>query len=197
MVCPLLLLLLLTSLLVAFFFVPSPPLPLTHQEYIVRKAEKWRGERGERRKVAVYDHVWTPDETDAAAEVVRSKQSMGDVGNGSQRRSKRKGSHRGKAQFNGSGGRRMSADDAMAALRRNTGDEVTTHVAIHTVSLDGSTEVYRQFLRLPDGAVVEVFGTISGSLDRRVQKSEPSNIFFLCVCVFVRACVFCSLLFSL
>jgi len=34
--------------------------------------------------------------------------------------------------------------------------EITTHVAIHTVHLDGLRELYRHFLRLPDGAVVEV-----------------------------------------
>lgn len=34
--------------------------------------------------------------------------------------------------------------------------EITTHVAIHTMHLDGLRELYRHFLRLPDGAVVEV-----------------------------------------
>ena len=34
--------------------------------------------------------------------------------------------------------------------------EITTHVSIHTVHLDGLRELYRHWLRLPDGAVVEV-----------------------------------------
>ena len=34
--------------------------------------------------------------------------------------------------------------------------EVTTHVSVHTVHLDGLRELYRHFLRLPDGAIVEV-----------------------------------------
>ena len=34
--------------------------------------------------------------------------------------------------------------------------EVTTHVAIHTLHLDGLRELFRHFLRLPDGAIVEV-----------------------------------------
>jgi hypothetical protein len=34
--------------------------------------------------------------------------------------------------------------------------EITTHVSIHTIHLDGLRELYRHFLRLPDGAVVEV-----------------------------------------
>lgn len=38
--------------------------------------------------------------------------------------------------------------------------EVTTHVSIHTLSLDGTREMYRHFLRLPDGAIVELFGTV-------------------------------------
>ena len=38
--------------------------------------------------------------------------------------------------------------------------EITTHVSIHTIHLDGLRELYRQFLRLPDGAVVEVWSHI-------------------------------------
>jgi len=34
--------------------------------------------------------------------------------------------------------------------------EVTTHLAIHTLHLDGLRELHRHFLRLPDGAIVEV-----------------------------------------
>ena len=35
-------------------------------------------------------------------------------------------------------------------------EEITTHVSVHTVHLDGLRELYRHFLRLPDGAIVEV-----------------------------------------
>ncbi|KAL4616859.1 hypothetical protein GN956_G21705 [Arapaima gigas] len=44
------------------FFVPQD-LEVSNQElnYIVKKAEQWRGYSGERRKVAVYDYVWTED----------------------------------------------------------------------------------------------------------------------------------------
>ena len=34
--------------------------------------------------------------------------------------------------------------------------EITTHVSIHTLHLDGLRELYRHFLRLPDGTIVEV-----------------------------------------
>lgn len=34
--------------------------------------------------------------------------------------------------------------------------EITTHMSIHTLHLDGLRELYRHFLRLPDGAIVEV-----------------------------------------
>ena len=34
--------------------------------------------------------------------------------------------------------------------------EITTHVSIHSLHLDGLRELYRHFLRLPDGAIVEV-----------------------------------------
>ena len=38
--------------------------------------------------------------------------------------------------------------------------EITTHIAIHTLHLDGLRELYRHFLRLPDGALVEVMTEI-------------------------------------
>lgn len=39
--------------------------------------------------------------------------------------------------------------------------EITTHVSLHTLHLDGLRELYRHFLKLPDGAIVEVFGEMS------------------------------------
>merc|ERR1712066_273682 len=46
-----------------------------------------------------------------------------------------------------------------------TGDkEITTHTAIYTLHLDGLRELYRQFLRLPDGALVEIFGDIATAM---------------------------------
>ncbi|KAK3743337.1 hypothetical protein QZH41_013912, partial [Actinostola sp. cb2023] len=43
------------------------------------------------------------------------------------------------------------------AKQKKTGHrEITTHVSIHTLHLDGLRELYRHFLRLPDGAIVEV-----------------------------------------
>ncbi|XP_051050346.1 uncharacterized protein LOC127229305, partial [Phodopus roborovskii] len=38
---------------------------------------------------------------------------------------------------------------------------VTSHISIYTVYPSGFQELYRHFLRLPDGAIVEVFGDIS------------------------------------
>ncbi|CAK6951893.1 uncharacterized protein LOC128382338 [Scomber scombrus] len=45
------------------YFLPQD-LELSNQElsYIVKKAEQWRGFNGERRKVAVYDHIWTAED---------------------------------------------------------------------------------------------------------------------------------------
>ncbi|KAK6299737.1 hypothetical protein J4Q44_G00297700 [Coregonus suidteri] len=44
------------------FFVPRD-LEVSNQEldYIIQKAEQWRGFNGERRKVAVYDYIWTEE----------------------------------------------------------------------------------------------------------------------------------------
>ncbi|XP_078490654.1 uncharacterized protein LOC100184102 [Ciona intestinalis] len=92
------------------FFVPYD-LELSNQElsFIVKKAEQWRGEDGERRKVTVYDYIWSEEIDPMKGEKV---------------------------------------------------EEVTTHIAIHTLHLDGLREIYRHFLRLPDGAIVEVFGEL-------------------------------------
>ena len=45
------------------FFLPYD-LEMSNQElnHICRHAEQWRGEEGERRKVAVYDYVWEEEE---------------------------------------------------------------------------------------------------------------------------------------
>ena len=45
------------------FFLPYD-LEVSNEElnFICRKAEQWRGEEGERRKVAVYDYVWEQEE---------------------------------------------------------------------------------------------------------------------------------------
>ena len=34
--------------------------------------------------------------------------------------------------------------------------DITTHISIHTLHLDGLRELYRHFLRLSDGAILEV-----------------------------------------
>ncbi|KAM4718248.1 uncharacterized protein ofcc1 [Anableps anableps] len=46
------------------YFLPED-LELSNQElsYIVKKAEQWRGSNGERRKVAVYDSIWTAEDS--------------------------------------------------------------------------------------------------------------------------------------
>ncbi len=51
-------------------------------------------------------------------------------------------------------------------LTKDAKKEITTHVAIHTLHLDGLRELHRHFLRLPDGAIIEVIyysnlGTVS------------------------------------
>ncbi|XP_007899094.2 uncharacterized protein ofcc1 [Callorhinchus milii] len=41
--------------------------------------------------------------------------------------------------------------------------EITTHVSIYIIHLSGLRELHRHFLRLPDGAIIEVFGDISST----------------------------------
>ncbi|XP_074656241.1 uncharacterized protein LOC141909627 [Tubulanus polymorphus] len=52
-------------------------------------------------------------------------------------------------------------ESVTSSEQRNTKQETTTHVSIHTIHLDGLRELYRHFLRLPDGAIVEVFGEMA------------------------------------
>ncbi|XP_041361349.1 uncharacterized protein LOC121377431 [Gigantopelta aegis] len=116
------------------FFIPYD-LELSNQElsHICRKAEQWRGEEGERRKVAIYDYIWEEEEVE---------ESIWDE-NGEEIQHKQQGRK-----------------------------EITTHVSIHTLHLDGLRELYRHFLRLPDGAIVEVFGDMSvPGMDRDVKKA--------------------------
>nr|XP_048286288.1 uncharacterized protein LOC125397828 [Myodes glareolus] len=47
---------------------------------------------------------------------------------------------------------------------------VTSHISVYTVYPSGFQELYRHFLRLPDGAIIEVFGDISA------LKFVPSKI---------------------
>ncbi|XP_048879811.1 uncharacterized protein ofcc1 [Brienomyrus brachyistius] len=109
------------------FFVPQD-LEVTNQElsYIVKKAEQWRGFNGERRKVAVYDYVWTDDPS--------------------------------------------STDPVGGNVL--VGGETSTHVSIYTLHLSSFRELYRQFLRQPDGAIMEVLSD-SGCL-------EPRNGMVIC-----------------
>ncbi|XP_038052469.1 uncharacterized protein LOC119725181 [Patiria miniata] len=97
------------------FFLPYD-LEISNQElaYICKKAEQWRGEEGERRKVGVYDYIWEEEDVDE--------------------------------------------DTLDGEKGGKSKQEITTHVSIHTLHLDGLRELHRHFLRLPDGAIVEVFG---------------------------------------
>ncbi|XP_072021333.1 uncharacterized protein [Amphiura filiformis] len=102
------------------FFIPYD-LEISNQElsHICKNSEQWRGEEGERRKVAVYDYIWQEDDQDEEGYM----------------------------------------DDDGESINRGGGKtEVTTHVSIHTLHLDGLRELHRHFLRLPDGGIVEVFG---------------------------------------
>ncbi|KAJ8020621.1 hypothetical protein HOLleu_40259 [Holothuria leucospilota] len=118
------------------FFTPYD-LEISNQElaYICKKAEQWRGEEGERRKVAVYDYIWKEEEDEEYDDDEEDKEK------------KMKPSH----------------------------EEITTHVSIHTLHLDGLKELYRHFLKLPDGAVVEVFGEMGVSGIDKDLKAALQN----------------------
>uniref|UniRef100_A0A8C3H9L1 Uncharacterized protein n=1 Tax=Chrysemys picta bellii TaxID=8478 RepID=A0A8C3H9L1_CHRPI len=63
----------------------------------------------------------------------------------------------------------LQHQDEISECEAHSG-EITVHVSIYTVHLSGFQDLYRQFLRLPDGAIVEV-GPIGGTF--MFQPSLP------------------------
>ena len=59
--------------------------------------------------------------------------------------------------------------DKNSRRQRNNTREVTTHTSIHTLHVDGLRELYRHFLRLPDGAIVEVWKVYVNLVDDGVR----------------------------
>ena len=58
-------------------------------------------------------------------------------------------------------------------------EEVTTHLIIYHAALGGLRELYRHFLRQPDGTVVEVFGDMESALGvggAGNRANEPSPL---------------------
>ena len=57
--------------------------------------------------------------------------------------------------------------------------EVTSHLALYTMQIDGARKLHRHFIKRPDGCIVEVFGDVSvhlqksqTSIERVLQKSQ-------------------------
>uniref|UniRef100_A0A8B9U5T9 Orofacial cleft 1 candidate gene 1 protein n=1 Tax=Anas zonorhyncha TaxID=75864 RepID=A0A8B9U5T9_9AVES len=109
------------------FFVPLD-LEISSQElsYIMKRAEQWRGIKGERRMVAVYDYIWKDHASKSGVPICDLQHQDGIFDS--------------------------------AATSRGT----TVHMSVFTVHLSGFQQLYRHFLRLPDGAIVEAFGGITG-----------------------------------
>ena len=63
---------------------------------------------------------------------------------------------------------------------KRNGREVTTHVSIHTLHLDGLRELFRHFLRLPDGAIVEV----SDQTRSKLLSCAHVSVCRMCVCMY-------------
>ncbi|CEG47247.1 uncharacterized protein PHALS_03894 [Plasmopara halstedii] len=52
--------------------------------------------------------------------------------------------------------------------------ETNTHVAVYNVEVDGTRQLHRHFLKMPDGAVLELFGKLGSSKDGN-WKSDSSQ----------------------
>jgi len=131
------------------FLVPYD-LEISQQQlaYLVNKAEQWRGPDGERRKCTIYDYVIEADEI-----LRKIERSDATLDSNSLNRSRSVTREIPEANIE------IQSQVVETGLK-----EVTTHTAIYTLHLDGLKELYRQFLRLPDGSIVEIFGDIATAM---------------------------------
>ncbi|XP_009872660.1 PREDICTED: uncharacterized protein LOC104277656, partial [Apaloderma vittatum] len=118
------------------FFVPLD-LEISSQElsYIMKRAEQWRGINGERRVVSGKQSL----QVAVSDYIWKDHASEPGVSSCDLQH-------------------RDEAPDSAATSRGST----TVHVSVYTLHLSGFQELYRHFLRLPDGAIVEAFGDITG-----------------------------------
>ena len=129
------------------FLVPYD-LEVSQQQlsYLINKAEQWRGSDGQRRKTTIANYVLESDDT------LKKLDDNGLVENNNVDDD---------GFLDQEGIKNLETASRFVETGRN---EVTTHIAIYTLHLDGLKELYRQFLRLPDGAVVEIFGDIATAM---------------------------------
>ena len=50
--------------------------------------------------------------------------------------------------------------------------EITSHLALYTMQIDGTRKLYRHFIKRPDGCIVEVFGDVSVHLQKEQTAIE-------------------------
>ncbi|GMF51610.1 unnamed protein product [Phytophthora fragariaefolia] len=53
--------------------------------------------------------------------------------------------------------------------------ETNTHIAVYNVELDGARELHRHFLKMPDGAVLELFGELGANTDGNWKSDAPQG----------------------
>ncbi|KAF4127758.1 hypothetical protein GN958_ATG22989 [Phytophthora infestans] len=53
--------------------------------------------------------------------------------------------------------------------------ETNTHVAVYNVEFDGTRELHRHFLKMPDGAVLELFGELGANTDGNWKSDAPQG----------------------
>ncbi|POM74334.1 Hypothetical protein PHPALM_8727 [Phytophthora palmivora] len=53
--------------------------------------------------------------------------------------------------------------------------ETNTHIALYNVELDGTRELHRHFLKMPDGAVLELFGELGANTDGNWKSDAPQG----------------------
>lgn len=93
--------------------------------YLVNKAEQWRGSDGQRRKTTMANYILESDDT---------MKKLDDKGNLESVEEE---------NLNAAELRQLEVMSKFVETGKN---EITTHIAIYTLHLDGLKELYRQFL---------------------------------------------------
>lgn len=121
------------------FFVPHDlEVSAPELNHACQRARRWRGASGARREVVLHDfHVNEENPDEAATVTPRSDNGDGD------------------------NSITVVPEPKKRWFRKkvfNTKLPCTTHVAIYDVSVNGKKSLHRQFLRIFDGTILEVFG---------------------------------------
>eukprot|EP00003_Mantamonas_plastica_P012823 TRINITY_DN2278_c0_g1_i5.p1 TRINITY_DN2278_c0_g1~~TRINITY_DN2278_c0_g1_i5.p1 ORF type:complete len:654 (+),score=210.49 TRINITY_DN2278_c0_g1_i5:636-2597(+) len=143
------------------FFVPlDMEISMSHLRKIFERAERWRGERGTRRRTVIQHFEFAVE-----AEEVKitfkdpsksdEQEQQGDKDKGKDKKKKR-GKNKRKHKKKNKEDEQEAEVEYMWINGRRFRKETSVHMVVWNVELNNSRSIYRQFLRLPEGAIIEL-----------------------------------------